>query len=122
MDVMSDTEQPVREIVYVGMVYETGLGLRYPAGDIFSVQFFDGKTREIFVDTENTSSQSPSALFLKEGRKTLSEDEVKGLIIRDLYDRPSRHIIQKVRSFTQEKASASTNGLRALQRGSGPHC
>ncbi len=110
---VSHKEQPIRKSTYVGMVSESGL--QPPMGYIFAVEFNDEKTREVFI-RETGSSLFPSAYFLKEGRKTFEKEEVKSLIINDIFKHPSIKLIENMERLAQKKQPTNGAQIIKLQR------
>jgi hypothetical protein len=96
---VSNIVQPVRDIVPTATIYAGTRGIQPPKGTVYTATFLDGTTREIFVqlDADDGKQYFDTAHFLKEGRKTNLLSEIWELKIIDVYDRPSRYIIERMK-------------------------
>ncbi|HAX91381.1 MAG TPA: hypothetical protein DCY07_04135 [Rhodospirillaceae bacterium] len=96
---VSNADQPVRDIVPTATIYAGTRGIQPPKGTVYTATFLDGTKREIFVeiDADDGKQYFDNCHFLKEGRTGTLISEIRKLKIIDYKDRPSHHIIERMK-------------------------
>lgn len=105
-------EKPVHSIRLITSVWPGYSGIVTPAGCIYSVEFTDGKQREIFVWGNPADRDYESAIFIAPGRQGDKLREVLNLSTVQYQEPVSEFLIEKLRDYDGAREHSDTNILQ----------